>query len=69
MNKVKFGTVEGHKGKDELTDSIREFKEDMELQLELYEIVAEARKKYFDELVKQGFTEGQALEIVKVTNI
>ncbi|TCO69522.1 hypothetical protein [Marinisporobacter balticus] len=49
--------------------AIKEMVKMMPEQIQLCKLVAEQQKIYFDELVKQGFTENQALEIVKVHGI
>lgn len=38
-------------------------------ELELYPIIAQCLKAYFDELINQGFTEQQALHIVAIQGI
>lgn len=50
-------------------EAINDFMETFESTLRLIGVAVKTQKSYFDELVKEGFTEEQALEIIKVHGI
>lgn len=67
--KVDFGVIKGSKSDKPLAEELERYRENLSFQFEMYELIARSRKKYFDELVESGFTEVQAMEIIKVTQI
>jgi hypothetical protein len=50
-------------------NAIKEAKDRLDMMIESIKIHVQIQKVYFDELVKVGFTEGQALEIVKAHGV
>lgn len=50
-------------------EAIKEYIESFETTLNLIGMAVKTQKAYFDELVKEGFTEDQALEIIKIHGI
>lgn len=66
---VDLKTYKGGREGNALLDGLNNLKANMEHQMELYELIAKCRKKYFDELVKEGFSEAQALEIITAEKI
>lgn len=68
-NITNLQAVKGGKRETPIADALRGILHELPAQLEMYEVVAKCRRKYFEELIKEGFTEEQAMEIVKTTNI
>lgn len=68
-NVVNLHAAKGGKKETPIADALKVVLSELPVQLEMYEVVAKCRRKYFEELVKEGFTEEQALDIVKATNI
>ncbi|WP_085829049.1 hypothetical protein [Clostridium massiliodielmoense] len=48
-----------------LKNACKEMIENFEIYVEAYKMAAKYEKAYYDELVKEGFSEQQALEIIK----
>ena len=46
-------------------DALRELKETMAEQIEYHQILAKIQKAKFDSLVKEGFSDHQAIELTK----
>lgn len=67
--RIDFETVKGKKANNPLEEALVQLRDNLHTQLEMYEVIAKCRKKYFDDLIKEGFTEQQAMEIVKTTQI
>lgn len=57
--------IKGNKGENPLKDAINEFKENLDMNIEYYNLVAKLKKEYFDSLKKEGFSDVEALELVK----
>lgn len=62
VKQVSFGDV------DKTLAQIEKMKRELPKYIEMAEIVAQIRKANFDALIKQGFTEAQALELIKTSN-
>lgn len=63
-----FTLHEGQEKKDDIADMVRNmrnFLEDTSQTLEIYRMRAQMQKMKYDALLEEGFTEFQALEIVK----
>lgn len=68
-NIISLQAAKGGKKETPIADALKAMLSELPAQLELYEVVAKCRRKYFEELMKEGFTEQQAMDIVKSTNI
>ena len=66
MTKNNLTSIDGKGKKSEMRDALKMILENMDELLELDEVKSKIRKNYYDHLIKQGFSEQQALEIVKV---
>lgn len=69
MEPTDLKVFKGNKVENPLRNALNDMIANSETQLEMYGYIAKFRKEYFDSLVKEGFTEVQALEIVKVSQI
>lgn len=61
-------SFEGNKGKNPMKDAIFQMMEDIEIHKEYKKLKAKLDKSYYTELLAEGFTKEQALELVKSTN-
>jgi hypothetical protein len=60
-----FKILPGGNTPSEIAESLRKMKESLPVVVEYIVLSVELTRKKFDELKKQGFTDGQALELCK----
>jgi len=66
MTKNNLTSIDGKgKKKTDIQEALAQILENIEEIMELDIIKSKIRRNYYDHLIKQGFTEEQALEIVK----
>ena len=65
MKPTNLETIRGRKGANPIVDALNEARDNLAFYIEYTAIMAKQKKAYYDALVSEGFTEDQALVIVK----
>lgn len=64
-DKPKVTVIPGGSNPNEVKEALRNIRSNLQLHLEYIQITAKMHKTKYDALIKEGFTDAQALELCK----